>query len=261
MSIILPQSDVNKIVVGIDVSRPNGEPDKSPTGTSVLNGPVICGDVKKTQNDYEGVLNVSSDSVPQLINDQQPKLDVKLAAKIDGNVVIDGDSKTANALDVTGDILLTGNTIQNGNVSVEGKITGTDVFATSSVNAVVKAFDIKHPLKEEWRLRHACIEGPEAGVYYRGRLKGSNIIELPSYWKGLVDKDTITVQLQSIGKHQNLVVESFNNEYVIIEIGANQDFLTGEILIDCFYHVYAERKDVDKLEVEYKGEKRKQGQS
>ena len=85
------------------------------------------------------------------------------------------------------------------------------------------------------------------------RLKGSNIIELPSYWRGLVDENTITVQLQSIGKHQNLVIESFNSGYVVIEVGANQDFLTGEILIDCFYHVYAERKDGEKLIPEYEG--------
>ena len=98
------------------------------------------------------------------------------------------------------------------------------------------------------------MEGPESGVYYRGRLKGSNIIELPSYWRGLVHEDSITVQLQPIGKNQSLVIESFSNEFITIEIGANQDFLTGEILIDCFYHVYGERKDVNSLMVEYEGD-------
>ena len=102
MSFILPQPDFNKVVVGFDISRPQGEPDKTPTGTSVLNGPVICGDVKKTQNDYEGVLNVSSDSVIQLVNDQQPKLDVKLAAKVDGNMIVEGDNKTKHALLISG---------------------------------------------------------------------------------------------------------------------------------------------------------------
>ena len=263
MSIILPQSDVNKIVVGIDVSRPNGEPDKSPTGTSVLNGPVICGDVKKTQNDYEGVLNVSSDSVVQLINDQQPKLDVKLAAKIDGNVSIDGDNKTIQALLVNGDVTINGNTNQDGNITATGTVTaatligdhtsGSITGGVSGKSAGAKAFDIPHPSKEGHRLRHICLEGPETAVYYRGRLKGSNIIELPYYWKDLVHEDSITVQLQPIGKNQNLVIESFNSSYVVIELGANQDFLTNEILIDCFYHVYAERKDVEKLIPEYEG--------
>jgi len=254
MSIILPQSDVNKIVVGIDVSRPNGEPDKSPTGTSVLNGPVICGDVKKTQNDYEGVLNVSSDSVVQLINDQQPKLDVKLAAKIDGNVKIEGDKKTEFALEVSGG--------SNQVLKVHGDAIFTAIspqllssrFKDKADQLPAKPFDIKHPIKDGYRLRHVSLEGPESGVYYRGRLKGSNIIELPSYWRGLVHEDSITVQLQPIGKNQNLVIESFNSEYIVIEIGANQDFLTNEILIDCFYHVYAERKDINPLIVEYEGD-------
>ena len=257
MSIILPQSDVNKIVVGIDVSRPNGEPDKSPTGTSVLNGPVICGDVKKTQNDYEGVLNVSSDSVVQLINDQQPKLDVKLAGKFDGNVTIEGDNKTDHGLDVSGgatvDVLrVRGDAFFDGNVDCGNKGRLAARFAVA--DSKPKPFDLEHPTKGRGhRLRYACIEGPEVGVYYRGRLKGKNIIELPYYWKDLVHEDSITVQLQPIGKNQNLVIESFNSSYVVIELGANQDFLTNEILIDCFYHVYAERKDINPLITEYEG--------
>ena len=76
---------------------------------------------------------------------------------------------------------------------------------------------------------------------------------MPDYWRDLVHEDSITVQLQPIGKNQDLVIESFNSGYVVIELGSNQDFLTGEILIDCFYHVYAERKDVNPLITEYEG--------
>ena len=39
-----------------------------------------------------------------------------------------------------------------------------------------KTFDIEHPNKKGWRLRHVCVEGPESAVYIRGRLTGSNII-------------------------------------------------------------------------------------
>ena len=43
-----------------------------------------------------------------------------------------------------------------------------------------KSFDIEHPTKGKgWRLRYVCLEGPEAAVYYRGRLKESNVINLP----------------------------------------------------------------------------------
>ena len=261
----IPRLNADKILVGgNDVSQPIGESDQTPTGTAILNGPVVCGKVNKTQNNYEGVLNVSSDSAPQISLDSSPKLDVNLAAKFDGNVVIDGDNKTIQALLVNGDVTINGNTNQDGNITATGTVTAATLIGAHTGGSIsggvtgksagAKSFDITHPSKEGHRLRHVCLEGPETAVYYRGRLKGSNIIELPSYWRNLVHEDSITVQLQPIGKNQNLVIESFNSSYVVIELGANQDFLTGEILIDCFYHVYAERKDINPLIVEYEGD-------
>ena len=177
--------------------------------------------------------------------------------------MIDGNNKTIQALLVNGDVTINGNTNQDGDITATGTVKAATLIGdhtSGSINSGVsgksagaKAFDIPHPSKEGHRLRHICLEGPETAVYYRGRLKGSNIIELPSYWRNLVHEDSITVQLQPIGKNQNLVIESFNTGYVVIEVGTNLDFLTGEILIDCFYHVYAERKDVEKLIPEYEG--------
>ena len=100
-----------------------------------------------------------------------------------------------------------------------------------------------------------CIEGPEVAVYCRGRLKESNVINLPDYWKDLVYEDSITVQLQPIGSNQNLVIQEFNNEFIVIaEDSTNTDLITDLSTIDCFYHVYAERKDINPLIVEYKGD-------
>ena len=111
-----------------------------------------------------------------------------------------------------------------------------------------KPFDISHPTKKGWRLRYACIEGPEVAVYHRGRLKDSNKIELPYYWKDLVAEDSITVQLQPIGdRHFHLNVVEFTNEYVIVKDPDDKP-------IDCFYHVYGGRKDVNPLITEYEGE-------
>ena len=205
-----------------------------------------------------GALNVASNGAPQNSLDTQPAYKSNLAIKADGNLTVAGDSKTANALLISGGssvdtIHVIGDMFVSGAVDCGNKGKLADRFAVA--DSKPKPFDLKHPTKGEGhRLRYACIEGPEVGVYYRGRLKGKNIIELPYYWKDLVHEDSITVQLQPIGKNQNLVIESFNSEYVVIEIGANQDFLTNEILIDCFYHVYAERKDVNPLVVEYDGE-------
>ena len=253
MNISRLQSD--KLIVGTnDVSY--FEPDISPTGTAVLNGPVYIGEptMSLLAGGYEGVLNVASRPAVQNSLDRQPKIESNLAIQSDGNVNIRGDGKTDFGLEVSGG--------SSDPLHVKGDII-CDAISPRSVAARFgvadgrpKPFDIKHPTKGDGhRLRYACIEGPEVGVYYRGRLKGKNIIELPDYWKDLVHEDSITVQLQPIGKNQNLVIESFNSAYVVIELGSNQDFLTGEILIDCFYHVYAERKDINPLIVEYEGEK------
>jgi len=241
----ISREQVDKLIVGTnDVSYV--EPDISPTGTAVLNGPVYIGKPTASPS-YEAFLNVSSNAAEQSPIDRQAKAEASLAIKADGNVVIDGDDKTTQALFVNGKIVTTDTIDTNGSQINVGFVNG------SGASPAVKAFDIEHPSKSGYRLRHICLEGPESAIYYRGRLKGSNIIKLPHYWKDLVHEDSITVQLQPIGKNQNLVIESFNSSYVVIELGANQDFLTNEILIDCFYHVYAERKDVEKLIPEYEG--------
>ena len=266
MQIIKTQTD--KLVVGSnDISHPEGEKDKTPTGTAVLNGPVVVGNVGKNQNDYEGVLNVSSGSATQLPLDKQPKLNVSLAAKIDGNVSVSGDGKTADALLVTKGsaraatfiggspdaVIIQGDLFVSGSTDTGNKGRLASRFAAA--DASPKPFDLVHPTKGEGhRLRYACIEGPEVAVYCRGRLKESNVINLPDYWKDLVHEDSITVQLQPIGSNQNLVIQEFNNEFIVIaEDSTNTDLITDLSTIDCFYHVYGERKDVERLIVEYQG--------
>ena len=90
---------------------------------------------------------------------------------------------------------------------------------SASIVGTSKLFDIKHPTKGEGhRLAHGSLEGPELGVYYRGRLKDSTRIDLPSYWKDLVDEDSVTVQLQPIGdRHFHLNVVEFTNQFVTIK--------------------------------------------
>lgn len=118
----------------------------------------------------------------------------------------------------------------------------------ASVAAPFKLFDIPHPNKEGMRLKHSCLEGPEIGVYYRGRLINNNVIELPDYWNNLIDPETITVNLTPHTFYQELYVKN-------IEWGRKINIVnnTGGS-IDCSYTIYAERIDVKKLEVEYKEE-------
>jgi hypothetical protein len=108
--------------------------------------------------------------------------------------------------------------------------------------ATTKSFLIPHPTKPGMQLRYGSLEGPENGVYVRGRLKGGeNIIQLPDYWEGLVDDDTYTVTLTPVGKHQELYVEHIAGDHIVV----------GGENIDCFYTVFAERNDVEKLVVEF----------
>lgn len=113
------------------------------------------------------------------------------------------------------------------------------------LTATQKSFTIDHPTKPGMKLRYGSLEGPENGVYVRGRLQGTNTIELPEYWTKLVDPESITVQLTAMGRFQKLYVKEILDNKVVI---GNGSWFSNNT--DCFYIVYAERVDVDKLEVE-----------
>ena len=93
------------------------------------------------------------------------------------------------------------------------------------------------------------MEGPEDGpIYVRGKLDGKSIIELPDYWKGLIDEDSITVNLTPIGSFQELFVEDIQwGKNVIVKNSAGG-------AIKCFYQVWANRLSDEKLHVEYEGQ-------
>jgi hypothetical protein len=121
---------------------------------------------------------------------------------------------------------------------IEAKVVRTQVLQAS-----IKNFVIPHPTKEGKQLVHTCLEGPENGVYVRGRLLNKTEIELPEYWTGLVDETTITVSLTSIGAHQDIIVK---------RIGDNKIYLQAKpgIPVNCYYHIFGTRKDVPRLVTE-----------
>ena len=166
----------------------------------------------------------------------------------EGTVMIgaDGNAGASKALSVKGDIDQDGNIVTTGTIDTNGSQINVGFVNGSGASPAVKAFDIEHPSKSGYRLRHICLEGPESAIYYRGRLKNEKVIRLPYYWKDLVNIDTISVQLQPIGAHQNIIVKRWDDEYVYLQA-------QGALPINCFFHVYAERKDVEKLIPEYEG--------
>ena len=111
-----------------------------------------------------------------------------------------------------------------------------------------KGFDIAHPTREGKRIRHICVEGPESAIYIRGKLEDSKIIELPEYWDGLIDYDSITVTLTAVGKPQHLYVKSIDKDQIMIDNRKGD-----ECLPSCHYEVWANRIGPP-LITEYDGE-------
>ena len=112
------------------------------------------------------------------------------------------------------------------------------------ISATNKSFVIDHPTKPGKKLRYGSLEGPENGVYVRGELKDSNIIETPDHWVGLVYPDSFTVTLTPIGRFSHLYVEKIEDYKVIIA----DSYMNP---IHCYYTIWAERKDIPKLITEY----------
>ena len=141
--------------------------------------------------------------------------------------------------EITQNLTMGGNIAGGVNIACSGTVSG----ATGSFS--VKPFNIPHPSpdKEGMRLVHACLEGPENGVYFRGRVTNKKEILLPPYWKDLVDWTTITVNLTPIGSHQSVIVKRFDEDKIYLQSN-------GGMPIDCFYHVYGTRKDIAPLPVE-----------
>ena len=147
--------------------------------------------------------------------------------------IVNFSGGTASSTSTNGQVIITGGLGVSGNINLGG-----------TLNAISKSFLIDHPTKPGYKLQYGSLEGPENGVYVRGKLTGSNTIELPEYWTGLVDEETITVTLTPIGQTPVLhsVVSASISEIEVVSQGE----------VNCYYVVYAERKDTQKLVVEFK---------
>jgi hypothetical protein len=115
-----------------------------------------------------------------------------------------------------------------------------EVNVAGDFSATTKRFLIDHPTKPGFKLQHGNLEGPEHGVYLRGK-STSKKIKLPDYWIGLVDTASVTVTLTAIGRSQNLYVKKITAAYIEIAGGHQLEF---------FYFIQGTRKDVAILPVE-----------
>ena len=207
-------------------------------------------------NTQMGKVDAFSDATATLMVGRENTKGTNRSLYIRGNTIMEGDSGTPFTLNVNGDVTIvgnteqTGNTVQTGTIKASGTITASNfvgsVSSASGKSSGAKAFDIPHPSKEGYRLRHICVEGPESAVYYRGRTN-KNTIPLPLYWKDLIDPASLTVTLTPIGAHQNIIVKRWDAENIYLQ---NQ----GALPINCFFHVFAQRIDIERLIPEYEGQ-------
>jgi hypothetical protein len=160
------------------------------------------------------------------------------------NINTDGNVNVKKDVNVDGNVNVKKNVNVEKNVNAKGEVYSNNGKHRLSTK---KNFDIPHPTKEGWRLTHSCVEGPEAAVYIRGKLINKNTIKLPEYWKKLVDPNTITVSITPINFHQDIIVKKFDSNEIILESNDKNN-------VYCFYHVYGERMDTEKLIVEYEGD-------
>ena len=101
-----------------------------------------------------------------------------------------------------------------------------------------KTFVIDHPYDKNKYLVHACLEGPESGVYYRGEgnitNNNSTTIELPYYVNKLASNFTINITpIYDDNAHEDITLKCsrvLNNTFIVY--GKNCSF---------FWHVFGKR--------------------
>jgi len=77
------------------------------------------------------------------------------------------------------------------------------------------------------------------------RKQKEKIILLPDYWTGLVHEETITAHLTPYGKTKCLYVLEIKDNQIYVEYEEDE--------LEFSYYITAERKDVNRLVVEYEG--------
>jgi len=178
---------------------------------SILATDLVLGEDAQTKIDFETANEIHFD-----INNSE-------LFNMTGNELSGSDSSTGSfaSLNVRG-------TVQD-NLTIDGTL-----FATQ------KSFLIPRP--EGGKLEYGVLEGQQNDVFFRGELKGDNVIYLPQEWEWLVDENTITVQLTSIGKHQELFVKEIKDNKIFIHV--NGAFKTKQD-IHCYHIIHGTRKDIE----------------
>ena len=226
----------------------NGQPKALKTGQDEVRGSAyIEGPLQTGTADAFGSI-IATQMIARDKNEESD--DPPRSLWVKGNTRLEGDDGTSYTLNVTGDVTIIGDTKQTGDITASGTVTANNfvgsVSTASGRSSGAKPFDMPHPSKEGYRLRHTCPEGPSNDVYFRGKIRNRTTIKFPTYWKDLVDHTTITVSLTPIGAHQNVIVKRIDEDKIYLQA-------QGGMPINCHFHVFGTRSDIDRLTAEYQG--------
>lgn len=128
----------------------------------------------------------------------------------------------------------------------QGGVTTVLVYdsGTSEISydlSTTKTFVVNHPLDKDRYLVHACLEGPESGVFYRGESetegragKFTAEVSLPSYAAALADN--FSVQITPIGTSTNFSVSKVQDGKFSVQTSDACEF---------FWTVFARRGEIN----------------
>jgi len=168
-------------------------------------------------------LNTFTGSIQTEVNNLTAATSSYVSFPFSGSAEITGSLKVIGPLTITGSQLIT-----------------DDITSSGTLRARVKSFDIEHPTKLGKRLVYGALEGPEHGVYCRGRANELKV-KLPPEWSKLIVPSTITVQITSAGKFQPIYFEKFISNWLYF--GCDSDITE----YDFFWEIKGARADVPKL--------------
>jgi hypothetical protein len=192
-------SGINSIAVGFEAGA-----DHSGTGSIAIG--------RRAGDDYSGIYSISIGSFAGL----------GPSGSHDNTIILNA-SGTGLSSSHTGGFFV--NPIADATGSTGGHLLmyqDNEIVASTMTSLPSKTFVIDHPLDNDKYLVHACLEGPEVGVYYRGNAfiqsdKRSCTIKLPHYVDAIATD--FTTHITPIGCEYRSIIPSVskvkNSEFTI----------------------------------------------
>lgn len=200
---------------------------------SILVSPMAANAARVPYDASNGV-TLTNSAGPQLMNEAASGTNPTLVPRR-------ADTTTGIGANAAGEVSIIAEGTEIVRVDDAGAAVTGDLDITGGLSAATKSFLIPHPSKPGFTLRHGSLEGPENGVYLRGR-SSEICVHFPDYWSDLVDADTITVHVTPVGGG-SLHVKHWDHEGFTIGYGWHRPR-------EYTWVAFAERKDVPKLKLE-----------